>query len=185
MKGEEKQVQKAVENIAAGVSPDIINQTTEILTTILKTGTVPTEALGFSRERIDNTYSQAYRLYNTGKYEDASYLFRMLVFLEPTDPKHYLGLAACFHMMKEYAGAVQVYMSCSAIDGESPLPFFHASDCYLQMGDKLSAILMLELAIQRAGKKPEYQILKERSLMTIENLKKELAKAGIELSSKE
>lgn len=181
MKPEEKQVQQAAAKIGEGVKSNIVDDATEIMTTILQTGKIPTEALGFSKERIDATYSQAYRLYNTGKYADASYLFRLLVFLNPTDPKYYLGLAACFHMLKEYSAAAQVYMACAVIDIDSPIPHFHASDCYIQMRDRASALLVLELAVKRAGEKPEYQILKQRALLTIENLKKELAQAGINL----
>lgn len=181
MKGEEKQVQKAAENLGLKLGPELANEAGEIFNTILETGKVPTEALGFNKERIDASYGQAYRLYNTGKYGDASYIFRLLIFLDPTEAKYYLGLAACFHMLKEYSAAAQVYIACSALEAENPIPFFHASDCYIQMRDRASALLMLEMAVKRSGEKPEYQVLKERAVLTIQNLKKELSSQGINL----
>lgn len=142
---------------------------------ILKKGMLPKDALGLSDAVVEGIYAQAYRLYNTGKYVEASHLFRMLVMLNTTESKYILGLAACFHMMKEYQNAVQTYAMCGILDPESPIPHYHASDCYVQMKDYLSAIIALDLAVQRAGEKPEYSKIKERALMTIESLKKTMS----------
>ena len=94
--------------------------------------------------------------------------------INPTEAKYTLGMAACFHMQKEYKTAADMYMLCSVIDSASPIPPFHASDCYLQMKDLVSALFSLELAAQKAGQKPEYKVLKDRALLTIAALKKEL-----------
>ncbi len=65
------------------------------------------------------------------------------------EPSNTLGIAACFHMLKEYKNAVQAYMICAMLDPENPIPHFHASDCYVEMKDNLSAIISLDLAVQR------------------------------------
>lgn len=185
MKGEEEQVRKAAEEIGKQIADDQ-NYNAEfgaIAKEIFETGKIPKEALGFSDDRIEAIYGQAYRLYNTGQYMDASHLFRLLMILDATEPKYYIGLAACLHMLKDFSNAAQVYITCSVIDPTSPVPFFHASDCYIQLRDRPSAIFMLEMAVQRAGEKPEYQVLKERALLTISNLKKELAQMGAHSSS--
>jgi len=77
--------------------------------------------------------------------------------------------------MKEYKSATDTYMLCSMIDGNNPLPHFHASDCYLQMKDSGSAIICLTMAISRSEGKPEFQILKDRAVLTLEALKKDLS----------
>lgn len=174
MEGEEKEVQKAIEAVGKQEQPFTYDSLIGILHSILDTGKMPKEALGFSPERMDNSYAQAYVLYNTGKFVDASHIFRFLVILDSTEPKYYLGLAACLHMLKDYEDAAKVYMGCAMIDQNSPIPYFHASDCFIQMRDKGSAILMLEMAMQRSGERPEFQVLKERSRLMIENLKKEI-----------
>ncbi|NGX43339.1 MAG: hypothetical protein K940chlam7_01634, partial [Chlamydiae bacterium] len=62
---------------------------------------------------------------------------------------------------------------------ESPIPHYHASDCYIQMKDPISAIISLEMAVKRSGNKPEYKTLKDRAMMTIESLKEEAKKFEI------
>jgi type III secretion system low calcium response chaperone LcrH/SycD len=179
MKGEEQEVRRAAQAIGEGLgTAEMAGTIVNVMDKLLKTGVMPREELGYNEERMEEIYGQAYRLYNTGKYVDALELFRLLIILDSTDSKYYLGLAACFHMLKEYENAVKVYAIAGIVDSQSPVPHFHASDCYLQMNDKASAILMLELAVLRSGDKPEYQILKDRAQLTIDSIKKELIKLG-------
>lgn len=136
-------------------------------------GTVK-DMLGVTEESIESLYSQAYLLYNTGRYRDAIQVFRLLIMLNPMESKYTMGLAASLHMLKEYKGASAAYSLVSILDPENPIPYYHASDCYIQSGDKLSAIAMLEMAIKRAGAKPEFAALKKRAEITLETVKKEL-----------
>lgn len=145
----------------------------EIGDKVLVKGMLPKDAMGISNQLLEGIYAQAYRLYNTGKYSEAIHLFRMLILFQPTEAKYVLGLAACFHMLKEYMNAVQTYTMCSVIDPLSPLPFYHSSDCFIQMKDYLSAIICLEMAIKKAGDKPEYSKLKERALLSLESIKQQ------------
>lgn len=140
--------------------------------------TSPQKAMGMTNEMVEGIYGQAYRLYNTGKYQDAAQLFRLLVMVNPTDPKFTLGLAACLHLLKEFKNAIEIYTVCSILDQDSPIPLFHASDCYLQVQDKLAAMMALEMAVKRAGSKPEFQTLKDRASMTAKSLRKELETRG-------
>lgn len=176
MKGEEQQIRKAIDEIADQMSSGLSKKTAEILDNVLVGGVLPKEALGLTDEKIEGIYGQAYRLYNTGKYVEAIQLFRILSIIDPTESKYALGLAACFHMMKEYENAIRIYTLAGIIDGNNPVPSFHASDCFIQMRDSPSAILALEMAVQRAGNRPEFQMLKERALLSIESLKKEIEK---------
>jgi len=146
---------------------------------VLKGESTPKEAMGMTDAMIEAIYGQAYRLYNTGKYADASRLFRLLVMLVPIEPKFPLGLAASFHMMKDYRNAIQIYTFCSIADAQNPVPHYHAADCYMQLGDLAGAIVAMEMAAKRAGDKTEYKTLKDRALLTIESLKKALTEKGI------
>jgi type III secretion system low calcium response chaperone LcrH/SycD len=175
MKAEKQQVKNAAEAVGKGMGESLTDNLAEAMMETMKSGKIPREALGFSNERMETIYGQAYRLYNTGKFAEAMQLFRVLLIAEPTDPKYYLGMAACFHMMKDYTNAARLYMICSVVDATSPIPCFHAADCYIQLRERASAIMSLEMGIKRAGDRPEYQVLKERSLLMIENLKKELS----------
>lgn len=176
MKASEKEIREALKSVGVNADEDFTFKTAKLATDMLETGVVPKEALGFSDEKVEAIYGQAYRLYNSGKYEEASQIFRLLMVLDSTDSKYMLGLAACLHMMKQYKNAVKVYTIAAILDGNNPIPHFHLSDCFIQMNDQVSAIMALEMAIKRAGDKQEYQILKDRALLTIESLKKELEK---------
>lgn len=142
-------------------------------------GTLPPQnAMGMSNEMVEGLYGQAYRLYNTGKYQDAMQMFRLLVMINPSDPRYTLGLAASMHLLKEFKSAIELYTVCSILDAESPIPLYHISDCYLQTQDKLSAMIALEMAVKRSGDKPEFQTLKDRAAMTAKSLRKELEAKG-------
>jgi type III secretion system low calcium response chaperone LcrH/SycD len=140
---------------------------------IMKQGMTGQEAAGLDPQYLESLYAQAYRLYNTGKYIDAAHLFRTLILMNSMEAKYILGLAACFHMLKEYKNAIETYTMCSVIDPQDPLPYYHSSDCFVQMKDYLSAMLCLELTINAIGNRPEYSKIKERATLSLEGLKKE------------
>lgn len=176
MKGEQEQIKKAMGQ--AGVEAHKYQESiTDAVTRATKKGTSPKDALGLTDAMVEGVYGQAYRLYNTGKYKEAIQIFRLLVMINSTEPKYAMGLAACFHMAKDYKTAVNAYTIVGVIDPENPIPFYHASDCYIQMEDPVSALIALEMAIKRAGEKAEFKTLKDRAVMTAESLKKETAKA--------
>jgi type III secretion system low calcium response chaperone LcrH/SycD len=176
MKGDQHQIKKAAEHLGERIHKDKTDDYQKIVSKVVKQGMMPKDAIGLNDAMIEGIYGQAYRLYNTGKYRDASQLFRLLIMLNATESKFSMGLAACFHMLKEYKNAAGTYAICGIIDPDNPIPHYHASDCYLHMGDNISALIALEMAAKRAGEKPEYKTLKDRALMTIEGLKKELGK---------
>jgi type III secretion system low calcium response chaperone LcrH/SycD len=176
MKGEQQQIKKAAENIGTNLSKEKSQEFKNVATKAVQEGVMPKDMLGLSDAMVEGIYGQAFRLYNTGKYKDASQLFRLLIMLNSTESKFAMGLAACFHMLKEYKNAVATYAICGVIDPANPIPHYHASDCYLHLQDPVSAQIALEMAIKRAGDKPEYQTLKDRAQLTLESLKQEVNK---------
>lgn len=173
MKGEQNQIKKATEEMAKNVGTESVDKLAKKAT---KMGIFPKDLLGMSDSMVEGMYAQAYRLYNSGKYKEACELFRMLIMINALEPKYLLGFGACHHMLKEYKSAVDSYMVCSMLEPHSPVPHYHASDCYIQMGDPVSAIIELEMSVKRAGERPEFKTLKDRAALTIESLKKELLK---------
>lgn len=145
----------------------------EIADECFRRGKAPKDAVGMDNQMLENIYAQAYRLYNTGKYTEASHLFRILIMMDATEQKYMLGLAACLHMLKEYENALSSYTLCNAIDPKNPIPYYHSSDCYIQLKDFLSAMVSLEMTIAHSGDKPEYAKMKERAALTLENLKRQ------------
>lgn len=175
MKGEEEEIRRTMERVGQQIEdPAFIEEYKTALDDVLNKGKLPKVALKFTDEKIETIYAEGYRLYNAGKYYEAFNVFRLLVFLDPTQARFAMGMASSAHMMKDYEAAVKLYMVCGVIDASDPLPHFHASDCLLQMNDKVGALMSLEMAVARAGTKPQYQIMKDRALLTIDSLKKEI-----------
>lgn len=174
MKSEQHQLKKATEEIGAGVGQKKGAETQNLMSKVMQKFASPKDAMGLSDAMVEGIYGQAYRLYNTGKYREASQIFRLLIMLNTVEPKYTMGLAACFHMLKEYKAAADIYALVTVIDPKSPIPFYHASDCFIQMSDPASAIIALEMAIECAGDNPAFKTLKDRASLSLESLKKEL-----------
>lgn len=139
---------------------------------------MPKDVFNIDDQQMEGLYAQAYNFYQTGRFKDAIQIFRLLVSLNSTEAKYVLGLGACLHMMKEYKDAVDTYTACCLLDTESPIPFYHMSDCYIAMKDPFSALVTLDMAIKKAGSKPEFQMLKDRAAMTMQNIQKEVKEEG-------
>jgi len=174
MSAEEREIHKGVEALAQHMSGDVEQQVRVAIDKILIEGESMKDLLGLNEQVVEGIYGQAYRLYNAGKYKEASQLFRLLVVLNGTEAKYSMGLAACFHMMKEYLTAAELYNVSGLLDPHAPTPYFHASDCYLAVNDKASAIIALDMAVKRAGTREAYSQLKDRAIMTMAKLKEEL-----------
>jgi type III secretion system low calcium response chaperone LcrH/SycD len=145
----------------------------EISDKMIKQGLPAKEAIGANSEVLESLYAQAYHLYNTGKYPEAIHLFRILIMMDSTEAKYLLGLAACFHMLKEYENALHTYTLCSALEPHNPISYYHASDCAVHLQDPITAKILLEMAIKHMGEQPQYSKMKERALMSLESLKQE------------
>jgi len=182
-RGSKEQMRKEAMNSAEAQGKQFEQAFGELTKKVYLQGMSPKDAMGVSNSVLESIYAQAYRLYNTGKYVEATHLFRMLVMMNAMEPKYILGLAACFHMLKEYDNAIQTYTMCSAIDPTSPVPHYHSSDCFIQMKDYLSAMICLELTIKRAADKPEYAKIKERAQLSLDSLKHQLGSSEDQTSS--
>lgn len=146
----------------------------EILESSLKKGIMPKVSLQINDETMEAIYTQAYNLYNQGKYKESSYIFRLLMMLDFSTPKYILGLAACSHRLKDYANAANLYLLCSALDPKNPLPLFHSADCYLQTNLPSVACISLGMAIAAAGDQPQYALIKERASLMKATLDQQL-----------
>lgn len=146
---------------------------------LFKNGMMPKDAFGITDQKAEQLYAQAYQLFNSGNYKDAQYMFTTLVALNPVDPKYMFGLAASNHMLGHFTDAANSYMGCAMLDVENPIPFFHASDCWLQLEDRHAALVCLKMAIKRAGDNPAYSTIKDRAVLTADTLTKQLTEEDV------
>lgn len=178
MKHAKQGMKKAVEQTAQSIGQKRGEAFSQMTNKALQKGSSIKDILGVSDASVESVYGQAYLLYNTGRYRDAAEIFRLLIMLNSTEPKYLMGLAACYHMLKEYLSAASTYNLVSIIDPNNPIPYFHASDCYIHTGDKTTAAVMLEMAIKRAGEKAEFSTLLQRAKITLEALKKDISQGA-------
>lgn len=140
---------------------------------MLEHGISPSETLKIPDEIMEGLYAEAYNLYNQGKYQDATYLFKFLVMMKGREYKYVLGLAATMHMKKEWVTAATMYEMASLLAMNNPVPLYHASDCYINADMIPKAIDALERAIERSEISKEYEILKKRAELTLKNLRRQ------------
>lgn len=174
--GKEEEMVEAVLNIGKEKNEDLKEGFSAVYDNLFQKGILPKDALGVGDENVDKIYRQAYQLYNMGKYEDASKLFSSLIMMDISTSKYIFGLAACGHMMKHYETAAENYMKCTMYEPDNPIPYYHASDCYIQNGDTVSAMVALSMVIRTAKDRPEYKVMKDRAQMTLDSLKKDANK---------
>lgn len=165
--GQTKEKVAEINKLASGPAKETVKT---ILYEAINKGLLPRHALRLEDDTMEAIYSQAYNLYNQGKYKEASYVFRMLMMLDYVTPKYILGLAACLHRMKDYKNAANIYMLCSTLDATNPLPHYHSADCYLQLGFPAMAAFSLGMAIATAKDQPQYAVIKERARLMKETL---------------
>lgn len=171
--GKEEEMFSAVEKIGQQHIPEVDKGIHKLVDNLLVHAMLPKDALGVSDTNVEKIYTEAYRLYNNGKYRDAQQLFCSLILLNTLEPKYLFGLAACHHMMKDYENAANNYIRSAMLDPGNPIPYYHASDCYLQMQDNISAMAALNMVIKRAGSKSEFATIRDRCQLTLEKLLKE------------
>lgn len=170
-----EQMYELLQEINKGVKPEVAKGMETFFEAFFKQGLMPKDALGLTDAQIEGLYGQAYRLYNTGRYTDAKSIFRMLVTLNPLEGKYHMGTAACLHMEKKYESAIGMYMLTSTMDATNPIPMYHTADCYINLNELEAAVYALELCVAGCGDSEEYAIIKDRSVMMIKSLKKQLA----------
>lgn len=176
MAKEENAIKEAIENldIEGEESEDIRKALETLASNMFEQGLLPKEAMGLSDDMVEGLYSFAYRLYNTGKYDQATQLFRLLILLDPTCSKFLLGLAACFHMQKEYEIAATSYILCTLVDPNNPIPYYHASDCYIQLDKADLAIAALEVCLKKMGDKEEFAAIRDRVQVALETVREKI-----------
>ena len=176
-----EQIKKKVESQKGSVSPKEMRMQEEALIKILEEGKAVHEAIGVSKQSLEYMYSHAYSLYNAAKYEQAKQIFYILNFLDEEDPRFPYGVAACYHMLKNYPNALTMYLSCVMREPDNPILYWHIADCYSQMGKKVTALLTLRMCVRHASKDAAYEPLKiraEREFLVLErDVEEELKKA--------
>lgn len=104
----------------------------------------------FSENAQSALYSIAYELYRNGKYEEAKDFFRLLSLTDSSERKYWLGLGACYQMMKKYQEAIEFYSLAAIMNSLDPYAHMHAADCFFLLSNLEKAKEALTSAIMAA-----------------------------------
>lgn len=171
---------ESVMKIAEGETPKIEKGVEALYDNIFNKGMMPKDAIGIKESDTEATYAQGYQLYNMGKYKDARSVFASLLIVDSTEPRFLFGHAACSHMLEDYKAAADMYTYQAVVSPDDPIPYYHAADCYIKIGDAFSAAVVLNQVIKRSGDEEKYKMIKERSEMTVKKLEEQMNTAVVE-----
>lgn len=135
----------------------------ELLKRELASGKTPQEILGFKEETMAKFYRAAYRLFEHKKYVDAANAFLFLVTLNTHNHDYWLGLGMSTQLCGEYEAAIDAYEMAAVTDVDSPVPYFYLAKCLFAIHDRESALQALDLALEYAVDKEEYQDLVQQA----------------------
>lgn len=129
----------------------------------LAKGKTAQEILGFSDETLAKFYNAAYKLFENQKYMDAANAFLFLVTLNPYNHDYWLGLGMATQMSGDYESAIDAYEMAAVYEMDNPVPYFYLAKCLFAMHDRDSALQALDLALDYANDRPEYEELKKQA----------------------
>lgn len=128
-------------------------------------GLTVAQATNTDPQTLEALYSLAYKCYSVEDYSSAETIFQALCMYKHDEEKYWLGLAGSRQGLKKYQQAIDAYsMAGLTAQLKDPLPFFFASQCFLKMGDKESAIGSLQsLLAMGDDTNKEHQLCKEKA----------------------
>lgn len=129
----------------------------------LAKGRTAQEILEFSNETMAKFYQAAYQLFEHQKHRDAAQAFLFLVTLNPHNHDYWLGLGMATQMCGDFEAAIDAYEMAAVYEMDNPVPYFYLAKCLFAIHDRDSALQALDLALEYADDKDEYQDLKSQA----------------------
>ena len=144
-------------NISKKVKAKLKNK--KLLKKELAAGKSPQEIMGIDDATMARFYGAAYRLFEHRRYSDAASAFLFLVTLNAYNHDYWLGLGMSVQMEGDYESAVDAYEMAAICELENPVPYFYLAKCLFAMHDRESAMQALDLALEYAQDKPNFDEL--------------------------
>jgi type III secretion system low calcium response chaperone LcrH/SycD len=123
-------------------------------------------------DSMEVIYTVAFNLYNSGKYEDAEKVFRLLCMLDHFERKYWKGLGASREALSKHELALQVYGYLGVTDIHDPYAPFQAAKCLTALGKVADAESALRAAVFNSANKPEFTELHAQAKGLLELVEK-------------
>lgn len=115
--------------------------------------------LGYSRNTLEKFYAVGVECLEQTEYEKARDIFSLLVLINPGYHNFWVSLILCQQALGNWNAALQACSLAEATDEKDPLPYLYASECYVELNNRLQAIEEVEKAIRYAGEHPEKELI--------------------------
>lgn len=167
-------IKSTLEEVSKDYSPEEKAKCEELMNKIVLQDMAPKDAMGLNEIFLDEIYNLAGSFFKAGKYEKAEGIYRILMTLDPLEPRYPMAVASCHHRLKNYVEAIQYYSLASVIDEKDPLPYYYSSDCFYKDGHIAESAFVLKIMLQKLGDSPEHASLKARGEASLKSLEDEM-----------
>lgn len=98
---------------------------------------------------VEEFYAYGFAHYQTGNWNEAADVFRVLCTRRPMEARFWIGLSATLQEAENYQDALHGWAMAALLEDRDPFPHFHAAECYLSMQNCKEAAKALKEAEQR------------------------------------
>lgn len=122
----------------------------------------------FTQEDFNTLYTIGYGLYEAGDFAQAKTVFHQLVLAKPLQSEYWFCMGSCLQMERSFTEALSAWAMCALLDGQNPLPHFHAAECYFSLSDIAEGKKAIQLFLQLAQESPEFEIEVKRAKVLLD-----------------
>ena len=91
------------------------------------------ELSGMTHGDLEPIYQAAYKLYESGAYDQAKGMFERLTAFYHKDVRFVLGLASSYFMLKNYDDALLAYLAALMLEPENPTINYYIGDTFFKL----------------------------------------------------
>ncbi|ADP12416.1 Type III secretion chaperone [Erwinia sp. Ejp617] len=118
---------------------DELEEYSDNLIEAIQHGAVLKDVQGVTNDTMNDIYKIAYEFYHLGRLDDAESLFRFLCIYDFYNSEYTMGLAAVYHLKKNYRKAIDFYALAYSLSNEDYRPMFYAGQCNLLLRQEVLA----------------------------------------------
>lgn len=124
-------------------------------------GKVLNEFFGYRPELLEKIYQTGLHLLGQNRYDDASKVFGFLILLDPTYSANWISLGVSQKLMHHWEDSLRTLEIAMKMDEHNPLPYYHAAECYKELGRNKESHEAMKTAKKEAHKNSDYAALEK------------------------
>lgn len=118
-----------------------------------------------SEEEVERFYAYGFALYGSGKWIEATDVFRVLCTRRPLEPRFWFALGATLQEAGSYYDALHSWAMAALLKKEDPYPHFHAAECCFSLEMAQDGAKALTETEQRIGRELSHPLKSKIGLL--------------------